>query len=84
MKIIDRVKPIALYVWRSNYLKYVIVVLFCVLLIGFLDENSVWHHIRNQQRIGELKDEIELYNKRHKRTVFYESRRRGYLRDQRR
>jgi cell division protein FtsB len=68
MKIIDRVKPIALYIWRSNYLKYVIVVLFCVLLIGFLDENSVWHHIRNQQRIGELKDEIELYNKRHKRN----------------
>ena len=67
MKIIDRVKSIALYIWRSNYLKYMIVVLFCILLIGFVDENSVWHHIRNQQRISELKDEIELYNKRHKR-----------------
>ena len=67
MKIIDRAKSIALYIWRSNYLKYMIVVLFCILLIGFVDENSVWHHIRNQQRISELKDEIELYNKRHKR-----------------
>lgn len=67
MKIIDRLKSITLYIWRSNYLKYMIVVLFCILLIGFVDENSVWHHIRNQQRISDLKDEIELYNKRHKR-----------------
>lgn len=57
-----------LYIWHSNYLKYMIVVLFFVLLIGFIDENSVWHHIRNQQRISELEEEIELYDKRHKRN----------------
>ena len=30
-------------------------------MIGFVDENSVWHHFVNRQKINELQDEIDRY-----------------------
>jgi cell division protein FtsB len=45
-------------------LKYIVVALIAVVLIGFVDENSVWNHMRNKQRISDLEDEIEQYNER--------------------
>jgi cell division protein FtsB len=33
-----------------------------VLLVGFLDDNSMWSHIKNLQRIDELMAEKERYN----------------------
>jgi cell division protein FtsB len=41
-----------------------VVALIAVVLIGFVDENSVWSHLRNRQRISELEDEIEQYTER--------------------
>ncbi len=53
--------------YRSPWLKYAVVTLLAVIIIGFVDENSVWHHFRNQQQISELQDEIKRltnqYNK---------------------
>jgi cell division protein FtsB len=44
---------------RVKGLKYIVVTVIAFVLIGFVDENSVWHHIQNKQRIGELEEEIQ-------------------------
>ena len=62
MKVLSNIKTIALKVWRSQALKYAVVCLFGVLIVGFLDENSVMSHMKNRQRISELEEEIEKYN----------------------
>ena len=50
-----------LRILRIPALKYIVVTILAVVLIGFVDDNSVWHHIRNKQYIGELEDEIKKY-----------------------
>lgn len=47
---------------RIRGLKYAVVALIAVVLIGFVDENSVWSHFRNKQRIDELETEIRRYS----------------------
>ena len=61
--VMKKVKTILLRVLRIPALKYIVVTILAVVLIGFVDDNSVWHHIRNKQYIGELEDEIEKYEK---------------------
>ena len=56
-----KVKTILLRILRIPALKYIVVTILAVVLIGFLDDNSVWHHIRNKQYISELEDEIAKY-----------------------
>ena len=67
MKVVDRIKVLALRVWRSQALKYTVVCVLGVLIVGFLDENSVLSHLKNRHRIGELEEEIEKYNAEFKR-----------------
>lgn len=57
-----KVKTILLRILRIPALKYIVVTILSVVLIGFVDENSVWHHIRNKQYISELEDEIKKYD----------------------
>ena len=58
-----KVKTILLRILRIPALKYIVVTILAVVLIGFVDDNSVWHHIRNKQYISELEDEIAKYEK---------------------
>ena len=51
-------KNILVKMYRSPWLKYGLVTLFAVILIGFVDQNSIWHHFRNKQQIKELQEEI--------------------------
>ena len=46
---------------RIKGLKYIIVVILAVVWIGFVDENSAWRHVRNKQKISELRVEIAKY-----------------------
>ena len=62
MKVINRIKTFVLRVWRSQALKYAVVCIVGVLIVGFLDENSVWSHMKNRQRIDELTEEKAQYN----------------------
>ncbi len=62
MKVLGRIKTFLLRLWRSQFLKYSVVCIAGVLIVGFLDENSVWSHIKNLQRIDELTEETERYN----------------------
>jgi cell division protein FtsB len=63
----SRIKNLFLKFWRIPYMKYVVIVVLGVLLVGFVGENSVWSHIRNLHRISQLNEEIDDYNKRHER-----------------
>lgn len=54
-----KVKNLFLRFYHIRGLKYILVTVIAVALIGFLDENSVWKHMMNRQRIGELQDEID-------------------------
>ena len=52
---------------RIKALKYIVVVVLAVLLVGFIDENSVWQHMRNKQRISDLQSEIRQYTDQYER-----------------
>ena len=60
-------KRIILSLWRIKGLKYVFVIIVGVALVGFLDDNSIWAHMRNLNRISELQDEIDDYTQRYER-----------------
>ena len=68
MKVLSDIKDFFLKVWRSQALKYAVVCVAGILIVGFLDENSVWNHMKNLQRIGELEDEIGDYNDTYQRN----------------
>ena len=61
-----RLKNFLTRVYHIKALKYIVVTLIAVVLIGFVDENSVWHHFSNRQRISELESEIAAYTNRYK------------------
>lgn len=42
--------------------KYWILIIFGVLIVGFLDENSLLKHVRNRILVSELKEQIDAYN----------------------
>ncbi len=63
-----KMKSLLLRIWHVPGLKYVLVTVLAVVLIGFVDENSVWHHMRNTQRISELEGEIEKYDNLNKKN----------------
>lgn len=61
MKIIAKTKQVLLNVWRTWYVKYLLVCIVGILIVGFFDENSVLAHLNNKKRIGELQAEIDHY-----------------------
>ena len=52
-------------IYHHKALKYVVVVTFAIIFIGFVDENSIWRHFRNKQYIGELQEKIDQYNRQY-------------------
>ena len=62
MPVLPSIKICALRIWRSQALKYIAVCVAGVAIVGFLDENSVWNHLKNRQRIEELTEEKARYN----------------------
>ena len=65
----SRIKNAFSFLWNLPYLKYCIVVVVGVGLVGFVGDNSVMAHLRNVHRIGELQDEIDDYTARYQRDV---------------
>ena len=49
-------------IWNylSHY-KYLIVVIVGVFVVGVIDDNSIWQHIKYRLEIGSLRAEIEKY-----------------------
>ena len=67
MKVFTSIKTFLLRVWHSMFLKYAVVFFAGVAIVGFLDENSVWSHVKNLQRISELTEETKKYNEEFQR-----------------
>lgn len=61
-----KIKFWLLRIYHVKALKYIVVTVVGFIVIGFVDENSVWHHIVNRQRISELQDEIDRYTQQNK------------------
>ena len=67
-----KVKDIFLRIAHIKALKYIVVTLLAVVLVGFVDEDSIWHHIKNKQYINELQEEIDHYtelNRKNKEQI---------------
>ena len=47
------------------FVKYVLITVIGVTLVGFVGENSLLSHLRNKHYIGQLTDEIAEYNARY-------------------
>jgi len=62
MKKLEPIKDFFMKLWHLWYMKYVVVCVIGILVVGFLDENSVLSHFNNMQRISELEEEIDHYN----------------------
>ena len=67
MKVLSNIKTLALKVWRSQALKYTVVCVLGVCIVGFLDENSLLSHLKNQRRIALLEKEIAEYTAAYER-----------------
>lgn len=63
-----KLKTILGRIARIKALKYIVVAVVAVVLIGFVDENSVWHHFQNKQRIDELQGEIDKFVDQNRRN----------------
>ena len=60
MKVLTSIKIYALRILRSQFFKYSVVCIIGILIVGFLDENSIWNHMKNLQRIDDLKYQAEF------------------------
>ncbi|WP_051523150.1 MULTISPECIES: septum formation initiator family protein [unclassified Prevotella] len=67
MKVLTSIKAYALRIWQSDYFKYAVVCILGVLLVGFLDDNSLWSHFQNRQRIADLEEEKLKYESDYQR-----------------
>ncbi len=61
-------RSVLLYMQRMRSLKYIVVITIAVLVVGFLDSNSVWAHFRNKRKIAELEGEIHQYTDQYQRA----------------
>lgn len=60
---------LAVRIWHSSAVKYSLVVVFGVVMVGFVGENSLLALLRNKIYITELTEEIEKYNARSKEDI---------------
>ena len=61
-----KLRTILTRIYHIKALKYILVTVVAVMLIGFVDENSVWNHHKNMQYIDELKSEIKRYSEQYR------------------
>jgi len=63
----SKIKNIIVTIWQLTYMKYVLVTVIGVCLVGFVGDSSVVAHLRNKQRISQLEEEIADYTARYQR-----------------
>lgn len=62
-----KIKETIKAIFAVPYMKYIVVLLFGIVVIGFIGSNSVWSHFKNKIMISDLKDEIEHYEGEYQR-----------------
>ena len=69
MKIMKKFLSGVVRVWNLPFLKYAVITVIGIVLVGFVGENSLLAHLRNKYYIGSLADEIEEYTKRYENDM---------------
>ena len=64
-----RIKTFLVRISRSKPLKYVVVAIVGIVIVGFADDNSVWNHYHNKRKIAELQDEIDRFRSQYDQDV---------------
>lgn len=64
MKVIKSFVAAVAKVWHLPFVKYVLISVVGVVLVGFVGQNSMLAHMRNMHYISELSEEIDEYNAR--------------------
>lgn len=62
-----KIKEMAKAFWAIPYMKYLVVLVIGVALIGFVGSNSILAHFQNKTLISEMKEEIEYYESEYQR-----------------
>ena len=58
----SRLNSVFLFICRH---KYLVVIFFIVLIVGFIDDNSFMHRFDRRSRMGQLRNEIEAYKEQY-------------------
>ena len=59
MKVMRKIMSAVVRFWNLPFVKYAVITVIGVVLVGFVGENSLLAHLRNKYYIGSLADEIE-------------------------
>jgi cell division protein FtsB len=65
MKVMRKFLAAVVRVWNLPFVKYAVITVAGIVLVGFVGENSLLAHLQNKYRIGQLADEIEVYTARY-------------------
>lgn len=65
----SKVKNFVIYVWHLRFLKYVLVCVIGIAIIGFMGRNSVLGHLQNKYEISELEKQISQYDEQTERDM---------------
>lgn len=59
----EKLKALTAYLRKHTIVKYSLVTVIGVLIVGIFDENSVWNHMLKRQKIQQLEEEISAYKR---------------------
>lgn len=59
----EKLNALMAYLRKHTIVKYTLVTVIGVLIVGIFDENSVWNHMLKKQKIQQLEEEISAYKR---------------------
>ena len=69
MKIMRNFAKAVAHIWHLPFVKYGVITIIGVVLVGFVGENSLLAHLRHKHYISSLSDEISVYNERYQNDM---------------
>ena len=66
MKVMRNFVTAVVRVWNMPFVKYAVITVLGLVLVGFVGENSLLAHLRNKHYIGQLAEEINKYDARYR------------------
>jgi cell division protein FtsB len=69
MKIMRNFAKAVAHIWHLPFVKYGVITIIGVVLVGFVGENSLLAHLRHKYYISSLSDEISVYNERYQNDM---------------
>ena len=69
MKVMRNFMTAVIRVWNMPFVKYAVITIIGIVLVGFVGENSLLAHLRNKHTINQLAEEIEKYDTRYQNDM---------------